>query len=317
MRFKKCMLTALVVPLLLTAFAAAQPPDRRGPPRGGPGGGGGGPPRGPEGALERVLDDMKLSERKHDSAVAAVRTYADNGRRLSAMAAGDLLLKMKEILSPDEFKKLKEATDEMRAGPGGGPGRSVSADELVERIMSFDKAKKGKVVKEDLPERMQDLVERGDLNKDGALDREEIKKLAAELAKDDSAPGRAFGRGDGPPPPGNGRGPPPPPGGRGGGPGGPGGLPIAAAEKAIGDLKLSESKNARAAEAMKTYRDNLRQLTDLARADLMLKVSDVLNDEELVAFKTAVDRLPRFGDRPIGRDGRPGPPPPPPPRRKN
>ena len=60
----------------------------------------------------------------------------------------------------------------------GGPGR-LGADDVVARIMAFDKNKDGKVTKDELPERMHDLIARGDTNKDGALDRDEIQKLAA------------------------------------------------------------------------------------------------------------------------------------------
>src|SRR5690242_16347443 len=50
----------------------------------------------------------------------------------------------------------------------------VSVDDIVERIMSFDKNKDGKVTKDELPERMHHLIEQGDTNKDGALDRDEV-----------------------------------------------------------------------------------------------------------------------------------------------
>src|SRR5262249_8038552 len=66
----------------------------------------------------------------------------------------------------------------------------ISVEDIVERIMAFDKDKKGKVTKDNLPERMHHLIELGDTNKDGALDRDEIKKLAAKLA---TAPGGVGG----------------------------------------------------------------------------------------------------------------------------
>src|SRR5215472_9363804 len=67
-----------------------------------------------------------------------------------------------------------------RQGPGPGlvrPAR-ISVDDIVERIMAFDKNKDGKVTRDELPERMHDLIIRGDTNKDGALDRDEIRRLA-------------------------------------------------------------------------------------------------------------------------------------------
>jgi hypothetical protein len=43
--------------------------------------------------------------------------------------------------------------------------------------MSFDKNKDGKLSRTEMPERMQRGLDRGDVNKDGALDRDELKKL--------------------------------------------------------------------------------------------------------------------------------------------
>lgn len=280
---------ALLAVLALAGSAAAQPPGRGFPP-GFPGGRGGPDGRGgPGGGLERTLDDLKLSADKRDAASEAVRAYVDNGRRVTELAGADLLLKMKEVLSPEEYKKLREATNRLRRGPGGP---ALTTDDVVERLMSFDKNKDGKITKDELPERMQDLVAKGDTNKDGALDKDEIKKLAADLARTGGF--GPFGRG--------GRGGF---GGRGGR-GGPGaGLPPFAMERAVDDLKLSDKKKEAAAVAVKAYQENVRKLTELARADLMLTMSDVLSAEDLKKFKEAVERQPGFGDRPFGRGGRP------------
>ena len=50
--------------------------------------------------------------------------------------------------------------------------------------MAFDKNKDGKIAKDELPERMQDLIARGDTNKDGVLDKDEIKALAVKLQQE-------------------------------------------------------------------------------------------------------------------------------------
>ncbi len=101
------------------------------------------------------------------------------------------------VLDKEEVKKLAEGL--LRDSPPGRVG--VAADHFVERVMAFDRNKDGKVTADELPERMQHLVAQGDTNKDGALDREEVKKLAGRLANDDVF--RGFrgrrGRGFGPP----------------------------------------------------------------------------------------------------------------------
>jgi hypothetical protein len=54
----------------------------------------------------------------------------------------------------------------------------VSADDVVARMLSFDRNNDGKVDRSELAERQQSLVTRGDFNGDGALDRSEVHRLA-------------------------------------------------------------------------------------------------------------------------------------------
>jgi EF hand len=173
-------------------------------------------------------------------------------------------------------------------GGRGGFGGGLTTDQIVERLMAFDKNKDGKVTKDELPERMQGLIAKGDTNKDGALDRDEIRKMAGTLGRDTFAGGFGFGRG-----PGAGF------GGRGGfgkgfggfGPrGGPGG-----AQAALADLKLSGQTKEKAEAVVKTYQENVRRLTDLARSDLLVKMKEVLSEQEFKTFKDALDRRPGAG----------------------
>jgi hypothetical protein len=289
--------SALAVALSLVWSAGAQPPDQNPAGRArraGPGGFGAG------GGLERIVDDLKLSETKKQQAEAAVKEYQENVRKLIGLARSDLLMRLKDLLSAQEFKQLNDTLDRpaslanARGRRGGGfAGRGLSVDQMVERILSFDKNKDGKISKDELPERMQNLIAQGDMNKDGVLDNEEIKKLASDLTRNGSF--RGFGE----------RGP----GGRfGAGPGGrvgPGGFPVAAGiERALDDLKLPENKKQTAETAVKAYQDNTRKLTEMARADLLMKMTPVLSDEEFKTFKTALERRPGFGAGVGGRGGR-------------
>jgi hypothetical protein len=272
--------------LILAVSATAQPPrDRRGPPDGF------GPPR-PGGGLQRAVEDLKLSERNRETALAAVRTYEEDSRRLRELAGSALLLKMKAIVSAEQFEKLSTAAERARGG-----GRGLTGDDVVSRLLALDKNQDGKVSKEDLPERMQPLVARGDANKDGALDRDEIKKLAADLAKDDSLP--SGGRG--------GRFPPGP-GGRGfpGGRGEPNrGVSASAVERAIDDLKLTGTTKEAATAAVKAHQEDVRKLTELARAEVLLTMGKLLTKEQLTKFQVALERPSAgFGPRPFGPPGR-------------
>src|SRR6516165_10712862 len=68
--------------------------------------------------------------------------------------------------------------------PKRGPAdrAPLSVDDVVARLMAFDKNKDGKLTKDELPERMHHLIALGDTNKDGALDKDEIRQLAITLA---------------------------------------------------------------------------------------------------------------------------------------
>jgi Spy/CpxP family protein refolding chaperone len=264
-----------------------------GPGARGPGGSGG---RGGPAGIERALDDLKLTDAKKDKAEAAVKAYRENVTKLRDLAKSDLLVKMKDVLSAAELKTFTAALDRP-AGPGdrggqggrgpGGRGRGVTADQMVERLMSFDKNGDGKITKDELPERMQFLIELGDTNKDGALDKEEIKKLAARFEREGLPTG--FG---GPGAPG-GRGP----GGRGSGfPGGPGGDGFRGpggtrfAERALDGLNLTGQKKEKAEAVIKTHEENVRKLLDLAKSDLLQKMKGVLSEQELKNFEAALER---------------------------
>lgn len=183
---------------------------------------------------------------------------------------------------------------------GQGPPREfvrpapLRVDDVVERIMAFDKNKDGKVTRDELPERMQFLIELGDTNKDGALDKDEIEKLVTSRA---TAPG---GFGGGPFAIGGfrtsfGAGP-----GAGFGPG-PGAI-----EGVVDDLKLSGKKKDQAMAAVKAHQEKVRKLMDQARAELLQKMKEILSAEELQDFKAALDR-PRGGTVFVGPPDAPRP----------
>lgn len=65
-------------------------------------------------------------------------------------------------------------------GPGGPSG--PSPDEMVSRMMEFDKDGDGKLSKAEVPERMQGIFARGDSDGDGLLTKDELRKLAATQA---------------------------------------------------------------------------------------------------------------------------------------
>jgi hypothetical protein len=66
-------------------------------------------------------------------------------------------------------------------GKKGGKGSTETVDEFVKKMMAFNKAKDGKLTKEELTDpRLQALFARADSNKDGVVTREELEALFAK-----------------------------------------------------------------------------------------------------------------------------------------
>ena len=180
------------------------------------------------------------------------------------------------------------------------PDTTLRVEDMVERIMAFDKNKDGKVTRDELPERMHGLIALGDTNKDGALDRDELKKLVAtRMTSPPGFGGRSFGN------VGSGTGgvqvagaarvPGPGPGPR-----------LDEFEGVVDDLKLTGPKKDHAMAAVKAHQENVRKLMDQAHFELMNKLKAILSEEELKDFQAALGRprggtsfiLPRIPDDP-------------------
>jgi hypothetical protein len=176
-------------------------------------------------------------------------------------------------------------------GPGGGREplpRPDGGDDLVDRMMEFDKDKDGKLMKGEVTdERLHRLFDRADANKDGSVTREELAALAAKEPSN--------GRG-GPP----GFGPPP-----GGGPGG----------FMMGPPRPGEILPQMLQQRLGLSSEQKAELEDLQR-EVNARLDKILNDDQKKQLKEMRDRGPGgFGPPGAGRrPGEGGPPPPPPDR---
>jgi len=206
MRFAKFFAVAVTAAALVTLAANGQPPPFG--PKGdkalkGPKGQKGNP------NSEQLLDDLKLTDAQRTKARDILRAHDAKMRDTVRQARQDLLAQMKDVLSEADYKTFKDELDQVPLLPAIPPNlRTVSADDLVDRLMAYDKNGDGKVTKDELPERMHGLIEQGDTNKDGALDREEIRRMSERGRPPGPPAGQPGGPGGRVRPPF----PPPPPG---------------------------------------------------------------------------------------------------------
>lgn len=111
-----------------------------------------------------------------------------------ALSAEELQAAPASLLKLDRNGDGEITADELGGRP---PEADAGNDQLVQQLMSLDKAGKGFLVASDLPERMQGLFARGDANHDGKLTPEEIRGLSARQAMPagpNARPGRADGQ---------------------------------------------------------------------------------------------------------------------------
>jgi hypothetical protein len=143
-----------------------------------------------------------------------------------------------------------------------GPARSPAA--VIERLMSFDVNADDRISRDELPERMQGLVARGDKNADAALDSNEIRAFVNAASSERI---RVSIR---------------PPSSEG--------LP-----GVIRDLKLPPAKHERALVIVGAHTPP-RNVNDPASSALLGEMKALLDDEEYENFVAAATRLSRSAD---------------------
>lgn len=146
---------------------------------------------------------------------------------------------------------------EVSPPPPAGPAKSPAA--VIDRLASFDTNRDHLISRDELPERMQGLVARGDKNADGALDSDEIGVLVNLAASERTS--ISFRT-----------------------------QPSEGLSGVITDLKLTPEKHARALEIVSAHKlpPNLKEP---ASSDLYREMKAWLDSEEYENFVAAAARL--------------------------
>ncbi|MCA9089160.1 MAG: hypothetical protein KDA90_11080 [Planctomycetaceae bacterium] len=156
---------AVLTMFALTSTAVWAQPGPDGPGGGGPGGRGGfGPPPNP---LMEALDtnkDGEISAEEISAAVAALKTLDKDG---DGKLAGE------EIRPPRPSFGNR--------GQGGRPGGNFTPESMISRWMENDKDGDGALTAEELGQRGTRMLENGDMNDDGKLDKAELEAMAKQF----------------------------------------------------------------------------------------------------------------------------------------
>lgn len=119
--------------------------------------------RGPEGGMMKFMPILAALDSNGDGVISAeeINNASVSLKKLDKNNDGQL--------TEDEIRPM--------GGRGGRGGFGGSPEEMVKRLMEFDKNGDGKLSKDELPERMQEMMERIDTNHDGFLTPDEIKVM--------------------------------------------------------------------------------------------------------------------------------------------
>ncbi len=150
----------------------------------------------------------------------------------------------------------------------------LGAEDVVARLMSFDRNQDGRIEASELPDRMLNLLTQGDAGRDGALDRTDIRRLATSVPAPAPAPAVATVGGFR----------------RTGGYtfGDEAGLSTSShIDGALQDLMLASPAREKAQAIVKTF---VADLEFTASADLLSEMEKVLSEEQFTRFKAAVNR---------------------------
>lgn len=143
-------------------------------------------------ALDANQDGTISSAEIKASTVALAKLDANGDGRVSAE-------ELRPVFGPEGMRGERgfggEGQRRGEGGPGPGATPAMSADDLADTLMAFDRNGDGKLTRAEIPERFQGLFDRADTNKDGVLTKEELKQSATASVAEAAKGGERGGRG--------------------------------------------------------------------------------------------------------------------------
>ena len=150
------------------------------------------------------------------------------------------------------------------AGASPAWAQSRAAADVAARLMSFDRNGDVRVTRDELPERMQAVIDLADKNQDGLLNSDEINRMVVETGASQSRTGGFILRPDS----------------------------REGLSGVVSDLRLPQTKHDQALTLVSGHKLQ-RDVNHPANADLYAKMRELLDDEEYENFVAAAARLNR------------------------
>ncbi len=213
---------------MVATFALSQPPRGQDGEGRGPGGPGGRGPDGRRGPPPNPIAEALDANRDHVISADEIKNASKALKKLDRNGDGKLTHDELRPFGPPPGGPRPDGprpdgprpdgpdrgAQDGRGGPEGRGPEGGDARRFRDQILRFDENEDGKITNDELPQRMQGILERHDTNKDGVLDKRELEQIGRKRGGEFSRgprDGEDGPRGRGPGPDGPGPGGPPSP----------------------------------------------------------------------------------------------------------
>ena len=142
--------------------------------------------RRPPSLILQSLDTNRDGQLSPEEVAAATETLQKLDRDGNGRLSADELATPRDRRERGGRRRGPAGADTPPPRPGQEPGSRDAENDgerFIQRLMSFDENQDGQLSKEELPDRMQRILERHDRDENGKLDRTELQNMAAEASR--------------------------------------------------------------------------------------------------------------------------------------